>query len=189
MGNRIPERVTAVFDRYDLSVQMAKKLLRMDDDPDDNPILKLAIGAAKRAADTHMNNPFWEVAALNFDDTANWGSNRTRGNLESAGSSEPVPGVDIIRNTRATQDDYDTRLNNSVPDMWVYPRVELEIPDDVKLGVLKYIELIMSGPVEGVGEEKIGDWAVKYVNFVSNTDRAAFIKSTYWDQYTLRVGF
>jgi len=181
MTTSIPEKITAVYDRYELTVSEARKILKVEDCESDE-LIRLAIDAAKEEADAYLNNPFWEVASLSFDDMTNWPGNRVVSDLETQGS-ETDPGTDIIYNTEAAQLS-SPRLNHSVPDIWSYPRVELD-----RLGVIKYVELILNAPPEGVSEEKIGDWSVKYLNFVSNTDRAAFVRATFWDQFRLNVGF
>ena len=187
MATAIPDAVTAVYDRYTVTVSEMKKLLRMDDDCEDDPIMRMAISAAKKAADKYMGNPFWELASdQTFDDLVNWRGNQVVSDLEF-GAGEMSPGDDIIFNDSSRTSH--PRLDHSIPDIWALPRVELDIPEDVQMGVIKYVELILSGPPEGVSEEKIGDWSIKYTNFVSNTDRAAFIKATFWDSYALPTGF
>lgn len=185
MGSLVPDRITAVQDRLGLTVEEAKRLLKISGD-DDDEMIRLAINAAKAEADAYMNNPFWELAETTYNATTNWRGNRIKSELETEGW-EFDEQFDPIRNTDERL--YDPRLNNSVPDLWTYPRVELPIPPSVKLGVVKYIELILSGPTEGVASERIGDWQVTYSSGGSMGDRTDLIKRTFWDQYRLSVGF
>lgn len=186
MGTALPSVITAVYDRYTVTVNEMKQLLRMDDDCAVDAFMRLSINAAKKAADKYMSNPFWELADATFDDLVNWRGNQVVSDLET-GAGGISPGDDIIFSDSSRTSH--PRLDHSIPDIWSLPRVELDIPDDVIMGVVKYVELMMNAPPEGVSEEKIGDWSVKYLNFVSNTNRAAFIHSTYWDGYVLTFGF
>jgi hypothetical protein len=170
--------VTAVQDRLVTSLQEAKQFLGIDpSDTSQDLMIKLAISAGKQAADAYMQNPFLQRNQnIDFDDLVYWEGNDI--------DNDPDV-VDIGRNIDRSRF---SRSGHVLPQKYQEPNVELPIPDMVKIGVYKFVQLTMDGAPEGVARERIGDWQRDYIAFVSNTDRAAFIKSTYWQQWRLSPG-
>jgi len=182
MTTTVPAKVTAVQDRLRLTMEDVKKFLRIpaDDDTDDDYIC-LLIDAGKAAADHYMQNPFWELnPEINFDDFVNWPGNLL---TEDILNERPDP----IKNSPDIQ--RFQRLDHWLPSLWTDPLVEEEIPADVKLGVVKFVELGLNAPPEGVARERIGDWQRDWTNFVSDQNRLAFIQETYWSHHRLVIGF
>jgi len=170
---------TAVQDRLELDLTELKTLLGISASDDScDQYLALTLRAAKSAADTYLNNPFQQVDTdLTADDYVNWPGNFTGGSIQGA---EPAIDPD--------QDTGSGRLSHSIPDLYTDPAVDLPIPDDVKIGVVEWCRVFVSGKPADVLRERIGDWQVDYAVFVSKPDRTVFVSETFWKMHRLIPG-
>ena len=174
----IRTEISAVQERLVTSVTEAKQFLGIDPlDTSQDLIIKIAIDAGKQLADAYMGNPFLRRATTTFDDLVYWEGNSIRDN-------DPV----ILDPKRAVGRSRYSRSGHVLPQKYESPEVELDIPDMIKLGVYRFVELTLEGPTDGVASERIGDWQRTYVNQVAQTDRAAALKQTYWGQWRLIPG-
>lgn len=168
---------TAVQDRLELDLIELKELLGITT-TDADLYLELTLRAAKSAADQYLANPFLaENEDLTADDYVNWSGNSTADTLVG---SEAVIDPD--------QDTGSGRLAHSIPSLNADPEVELDIPDDIKIGVVEWCRLFVSGRPADVLREKIGDWQVDFAVFVSKPDRTVFIRETFWKSHRLIPG-
>lgn len=168
---------TAVVDRSIMTVTYVQGLLGIEPCTQADKITKLVLGAAKKSADEYMQNPFLQGADIAYDDLVNW-----------SGKGRVDPNHDpVIVDTH--NDDLGARTPYSVPNLYADPVVELDIPQDVELGLVEFVRAQLNMAPAGVSQEKVGDWQRTFAVFATVPDRMASIKSTYWSQYRIHAGF
>lgn len=151
-----------------------------------------ALAAAKRAADEFMGNPFLERRTygeretddIGFDDLTFWDGNR----LDGCGG----------------------RLGHSTEALYAEDAAELDIPEQVKLGVIAYVDAVLDvlATAEGtpgsgahttapVTSEKVGElaktWAAPseqaLVQGGAFLGRLGYVAETYWSMFRIDPGF